>query len=85
MWLFNNKDIGVDTKQHSSHNSQKRQYKINAQAAEIATVKKELNIALQENKKLKDLFNPENGRGHDQSGQCNDCEGAPKNISGHLV
>ena len=42
-----------------SHNSQKRQNKIDAQAAKITTLKAELNKALQENKKLKDLFNPE--------------------------
>ena len=54
-----NEDIGRDTEQNLSHNSHKRQNKIDAQAAKIATVKKELNIALQENKKLKYLFNPE--------------------------
>ena len=45
---------------HLSHNSRKRQSKINAQPAEITTVKAELNKALEENKKLKDLFRPEN-------------------------
>ena len=42
-----------------SHNSRKRQHKINAQAAKITTVKAKLNRALQENQNLKDLFNPE--------------------------
>ena len=36
-----------------------RQNKIITQAAKIAMVKAELNKALQENKKLKDLFNPD--------------------------
>ena len=39
---------------HLSHNSRKRQNKINAQAAEIATVKAKLNKAL-EGKKIKRL------------------------------
>ena len=39
-----------------SQNFKKRQNKIKAQAAENATVKAELNKALEENKKLKDLF-----------------------------
>ena len=48
------------TQKTVSHNSCKRQNKIDAQAAEIATVKVELYKALQENKKkLKDLFNPD--------------------------
>ena len=38
---------------------QKRQNKIDAQATEIAAVKSKLNKALEENKKLKDLFSPE--------------------------
>ena len=46
-----------DTEQHLSHNSQMKQNKMDAQAIEIASVKSELNKALQENKKLKDLFN----------------------------
>ena len=45
--------------EHLSHNSRQRQAKINAQAAEIANMKSELNKALQENKKLKSLFSPE--------------------------
>ena len=45
--------------EHLSHNSRQRQAKINAQAAEIASMKSELNKALQENKKLKSLFSPE--------------------------
>ena len=45
--------------EHLSHNSRQRQSKINAQAAEIASMKSELNKALQENKKLKSLFSPE--------------------------
>ena len=50
---------GNDTDQQLSHNSRKRQYKIDAQAAKITTLKAKLNRALQENKKLKDLFNLE--------------------------
>ena len=42
-----------------SLNSHKRQNKIDAQATEIAAVKAEMNKALQENKKVKDLFNPD--------------------------
>ena len=42
--------------EHLSHNSRQRQSKINAQAAEIAQMKTELNKALQENKQLKNLF-----------------------------
>ena len=46
-------------KEHLSCNSRQRQTKINAQAAEITSMKAELNKALQENKKLKSLFSPE--------------------------
>ena len=45
--------------EHLSHNSRQRQSKINAQAAEIANMKAELNKALQENKQLKSLFSPD--------------------------
>ena len=44
---------------HLSCNSRQGQAKIDAQAAEIASMKSELNKALQENKKLKSLFSPE--------------------------
>ena len=42
--------------EHLSRNSRQRQSKIDAQAAEIAQMKTELNKALQENKQLKNLF-----------------------------
>ena len=45
--------------EHLSCNSRQRQARINAQAAKIASMKTELNKALQENKKLKSLFSPE--------------------------
>ena len=45
--------------EHLSHNSRQRQNKIDAQAAEIAHMKTELNKALQENKQLKRLFSPD--------------------------
>ena len=45
--------------EHLSCNLRQRQTKINAQAAEITTMKTELNKALQENKRLKSLFSPE--------------------------
>ena len=45
-----------DSEDQLSHNSRRRQHKIDVQAAEIATVKAELNMALEENKKLKSLF-----------------------------
>ena len=45
--------------EHLSHSSRQRQTKINAQAAEIATMKTKLNKALQENMRLKSLFIPE--------------------------
>ena len=45
-----------DVGDHLPHNSRKRQSKIDAQAAEIVTVKAKLNKALEEKKKLKDLF-----------------------------
>ena len=48
-----------DTEDQLSHNSRKRQHKINAQAAENATVKAKLNKALEGNKRLKNLFSPE--------------------------
>ena len=48
-----------DMRDHLSHNSSKRQSKINAQVAKITAVKAELNKALQENKKLKDFFSTE--------------------------
>ena len=45
--------------EHLSCNSRQRQSKINAQAAEIASMKSELNKSLQENKKLKSFFSLE--------------------------
>ena len=45
--------------EHPSHISRQRQAKIDAQAAEITSMKTKLNKALQENKKLKSLFSPE--------------------------
>ena len=45
--------------EHLSCNSRQRQSKIDAQAAEIANMKAELNKALQENKQLKSLFSPD--------------------------
>ena len=45
--------------EHLSRNSRQRQNKIDAQAAEIAHMKTELNKALQENKQLKNLFSTE--------------------------
>ena len=51
--------VGSRDQEHLSHNSRQRQAKINAQAAEIANMKAELNKALQENKQLKSLFSPE--------------------------
>ena len=45
--------------EHLSCNSRQRQAKIDAQAAEIANMKAELNKALQENKQLKSLFSPD--------------------------
>ena len=45
--------------EHLSCNSRQRQTKIDAQAAKIATMKIELNKALQENKRLKSFFSPE--------------------------
>ena len=47
------------TEDQLSPNSRKRQHKINAQAAEITTVKAQLNKALEENKRLKNFFSPE--------------------------
>ena len=54
-------DAALDSgdQEHLSNNSRQRQAKIDAQAAEIANMKAELNKALQENKKLKNLFSPE--------------------------
>ena len=45
--------------EHLAHNSRQRQNEINAQAAEIAHMKTELNKALQETKQLKILFSPD--------------------------
>ena len=45
--------------EHLSCNSRQRQAKVDAQIAEIASMKTELNKALQENKRLKSLFSPE--------------------------
>ena len=45
--------------EHLSCSSRQRQSKIDAQAAEIANMKAELNKALQENKQLKSLFSPD--------------------------
>ena len=51
--------VDSEDQEHLSCNSRQRQAKINAQAAKIASMKAELNKALQENKKLKSLFSPE--------------------------
>ena len=56
---LDNDDIDVDTEQHLSHNSHKRQNKFDDQATEVVMVKVEVNNTVQENKKLKDLFNPD--------------------------
>ena len=45
--------------EHLFLNSRQRQNKIDAQAAEIAQMKTELNKALQENKQLKSLLSPD--------------------------
>ena len=45
--------------QQLSHNSLRCQNKINAQATEAATMRFELNQVLDENRKLKDMFNPD--------------------------
>ena len=57
----NSEEIGGDTlqDQHSSHNSHKLQNKIDAQATEIAMVRSELDKTLQENQRLKNMFNPD--------------------------
>ena len=84
----NNEKIGGDTLQEQPlfHNSCEWQNKINAQATEIATVRSELRKALQENHKLKNLFNPDQlVEAMSKSGQYNGHEGAPKDISVHSV
>ena len=48
-----------ETEDQLSQNSQKRQHKMDAQAAEITAVKAEVNKVLEENKRLKNLFSPE--------------------------
>ena len=48
-----------DIEEQLSHNSRKRQNKFDGQATEITTIKTKLNKALEENKKLKDLYSPE--------------------------
>ena len=55
------KTAAVDSgdQEHLSCHSRQRQAKIDAQAAEIASMKAMLNKALQGNKKLKSLFSPE--------------------------
>ena len=45
--------------EHLSCNSRQRQNKIDAQAAEIAQMKTELNKALKENQQLKNMFSPD--------------------------
>ena len=45
--------------EHLSRNSRQRQNKIDAQAAEIAQMKTELNKALKENQQLKNMFSPD--------------------------
>ena len=51
--------VEIGDSEHLSRNSRQRQSKIDAQAAEIAQMKTELNKALQENKQLKNLFSPD--------------------------
>ena len=55
----NSEEIGEDTlqNQYLSHNSHKYQNKIDAQTAKTASVRSELDKALQENQKLKNLSN----------------------------
>ena len=50
--------VESEDQERQSHNSRQRQAKIDAQAAEIANMKAELNNALQENKQLESLFSP---------------------------
>ena len=45
--------------EHLSRNSRQRQSKIDAQSAEIAQMKTELNKALKENQQLKNMFSPD--------------------------
>ena len=71
-----------DTEEHLFYNSRRWQRKINAEAAEITTVKTELNKALEENKKLKSLFSPEK-MVEAMSKVVH--AGLPKNIQGHSV
>ena len=83
-----------ETGEHLSHNSRKRQSKIDAHAAKIMAVKAEPNKALEENKKLKDLFSPEKMvedmtkvvsamtmQGHPKTSKGTQYQGAPNYIS----
>ena len=65
-----------DTEQQLSHNSRKRQHKINAQAAKITAGKQKNKRSFQSGK---------TGGGHDQTGQCHDHEGALENTTGHSI
>ena len=58
--LSSDEIIGVTLQdQQLSLNSHRHQNKIDAQAAEIATVRLKLNKALEENQKIKDMLNPD--------------------------
>ena len=52
-------DISDNTQQPLSCNSHRCQYRINAQAMVITSMKKELNHALKDNRKLKEMFDPD--------------------------
>ena len=75
-----------ESRDHLSHNSRKRQSKINAQAAEITTVKAKLNKALKENKKLKDLFSTEKMiEAMTKAVGVMTMQGSPKTSKGHTI
>ena len=76
-----------DTEEHLSHNSRRQaRTKINAQAAEITTMKTELNKALQENKRLKSLLSPEKMvEAMSKAVRAMTCAGLPKINQGHSV
>ena len=72
-----------DSEDQLSHNSRKRQHKIDAQAAEITMVKAELNKALEESKSLKNLFSPENMvEAMTQAVSAMTMQGHPKTLKG---
>ena len=79
-------DILDNNQKSLSHNSHRCQHKINAQETEIATMKTELDWALEENWKLKEMFDQNQLVSMLTKAMSNlGVKEGPRNKSGHSV